>query len=243
MNEDDKEALLARSKCHIMLGDAKEALDDASNALKQDKNDTEAIYQKAEALYALGQFEHSLMYYHRGLRIRPEMVRFQLGVQKAQQAIINSIGAKIKLNSNGSTSSLKDKKLLNPPSYLTTPAISRRSSAHSTYGNNLTVGTNPLAARLISASSLQKSNSSTLISVQGASSKKKNLGPLSADRVYLENLLMDPDITCLDKENKDVITKAEEALSYLKKRQIFWEQQLPTSGNLMKRKTSILGRK
>jgi hypothetical protein len=53
-----------------------------------------AIFQKAESLYHLGDFEHSLMYYHRGLRLRPEMEGFRLGVQKAQDAIENTIGSK-----------------------------------------------------------------------------------------------------------------------------------------------------
>lgn len=34
------------------------------------------------------------MYYHRGLRIRPEMQEFRLGVQKSQEAIENTIGSK-----------------------------------------------------------------------------------------------------------------------------------------------------
>jgi hypothetical protein len=53
-----------------------------------------AIFQKAESLYHLGDFEHSLMYYHRGLRQRPELEGFRLGVQKAQEAIENTIGSK-----------------------------------------------------------------------------------------------------------------------------------------------------
>jgi hypothetical protein len=32
------------------------------------------------------------MYYHRGLKIRPELEEFRLGVQKAQEAIENTIG-------------------------------------------------------------------------------------------------------------------------------------------------------
>lgn len=53
------------------------------------------ILQKAEALYHLGDFEHALMYYHRGLRIRPEMQEFRLGVQKSKEAIENTIGSKM----------------------------------------------------------------------------------------------------------------------------------------------------
>lgn len=35
------------------------------------------------------------MYYHRGLRLRPELAVFRLGVQKAQEAIENTIGSKL----------------------------------------------------------------------------------------------------------------------------------------------------
>jgi len=51
-----------------------------------------ALYQKAEALYHLGDFEHSLVFYHRGLHVRPELEQFRLGVQKAREAIENAIG-------------------------------------------------------------------------------------------------------------------------------------------------------
>jgi len=44
----------------------------------------------------LGDFEHSLMFYHRGQRLRPEQAAFRLGVQKAQEAIENAIGSKKK---------------------------------------------------------------------------------------------------------------------------------------------------
>lgn len=48
-----------------------------------------AIYCKAEALYYLNDFEMSLVYYYRGMRIRPEYGQFRLGVQKAKDAIQN----------------------------------------------------------------------------------------------------------------------------------------------------------
>ena len=54
-----------------------------------------ALYQKAEALYSMGDFEHALVFYHRGNKLRPEQQEFRLGIQKAQEAIDNSIGRKI----------------------------------------------------------------------------------------------------------------------------------------------------
>ncbi|XP_052131208.1 zinc finger CCCH domain-containing protein 7B-like [Frankliniella occidentalis] len=92
---EDKTALVARSKCYLLLGQPRLALQDAENALGPDRSNVRAIFQKAEALYHMGDFEHSLMYYHRGLRLRPELAVFRLGVQKAQEAIENTIGTGI----------------------------------------------------------------------------------------------------------------------------------------------------
>jgi tetratricopeptide (TPR) repeat protein len=79
MSPNDQGALIARSKCYLQLGEPDKALLDAETALEIDKNSIRAIYQKAEALYYLGKFEHSLMFFHRGLRLRPELNNFRLG--------------------------------------------------------------------------------------------------------------------------------------------------------------------
>ncbi|XP_017471990.1 PREDICTED: tetratricopeptide repeat protein 25 isoform X2 [Rhagoletis zephyria] len=92
LNSTDINALVSRSKCYLLLGEPSKALQDAETALAEDKNNIRAIYQKAEALYFLGQFEQSLMFFHQGLRTRPELASFRLGVQKTQEAIENTIG-------------------------------------------------------------------------------------------------------------------------------------------------------
>ncbi|XP_058984837.1 outer dynein arm-docking complex subunit 4-like isoform X1 [Musca domestica] len=107
LNSTDINALVSRSKCYLLLGEASKALVDAETALNEDKNNIRAIYQKAEALYYLGQFEQSLMYFHRGARARPELNSFRLGVQKTQEAIENTIGVK---NNNNKPSTSKAKK-------------------------------------------------------------------------------------------------------------------------------------
>ncbi|KAH8290194.1 hypothetical protein KR054_000922 [Drosophila jambulina] len=94
LNGTDINALISRSKCYLLLGEASKALQDAETALGEEKNNIRAIYQKAESLYYLGQFEQSLMFFHRGLRARPELASFRLGVQKTQEAIENTIGTK-----------------------------------------------------------------------------------------------------------------------------------------------------
>ncbi|CAH1396160.1 unnamed protein product [Nezara viridula] len=52
-----------------------------------------ALLQKAESLYHLGKFEEALVYFHRGLKLRPDMSGFRLGVAKATEAIKNIIGS------------------------------------------------------------------------------------------------------------------------------------------------------
>nr|XP_012147818.1 PREDICTED: tetratricopeptide repeat protein 25 [Megachile rotundata] len=92
LEPNDNNALIARSKCHLLLGEAEKALQDAENALQhklKNANMAKAIHCKAEALYHLGDFEMSLVYYYRGMRIRPEYGQFRLGVQKAKNAIQN----------------------------------------------------------------------------------------------------------------------------------------------------------
>lgn len=56
---------MARSRCYILLAQPENGLKDAEAALVIDKNFIKGIYQKAESLYYLGDFEHSLVYYHR----------------------------------------------------------------------------------------------------------------------------------------------------------------------------------
>ena len=52
----------------------------------------QALLMKAEALYQKGDFESALVFFHRGNKQRPELSEFRLGIQKAQEAINNSIG-------------------------------------------------------------------------------------------------------------------------------------------------------
>jgi tetratricopeptide (TPR) repeat protein len=68
------------------------ALADAEESLKEDRKFTKGLYQKAEALYAMGEFELALVFYHRGKKLRGDVKEFQLGINKAQEAIDNCVG-------------------------------------------------------------------------------------------------------------------------------------------------------
>ena len=98
MSPNDKNALIARSKCHLLLGEPQKALEDAEAALHgraKDPHNAKALFSKAEALYHLGDFELSLVFYYRGMKIRPEFDQFRLGVQKAKEAIQNILGGEL----------------------------------------------------------------------------------------------------------------------------------------------------
>ncbi|NXH28939.1 TTC25 protein, partial [Myiagra hebetior] len=88
----DKHCLITRSKCFLKLGDTENSLKDAEASLQIDKTFPEGLYQKAETLYTMGDFEFALVFYHRGRRLRPDIHKFQLGINKAEEAIINCLG-------------------------------------------------------------------------------------------------------------------------------------------------------
>nr|XP_057905725.1 outer dynein arm-docking complex subunit 4 [Doryrhamphus excisus] len=88
---DDKNCFVGRSKCYLKMGHYDKALKDAEASLQEDKTFFEGLYQKAEALYCMGEFEFALVFYHQGLKLRPQIQEFQLGIQKAQEAIENSV--------------------------------------------------------------------------------------------------------------------------------------------------------
>ncbi|NXO83065.1 TTC25 protein, partial [Sitta europaea] len=97
----DKHCLITRSKCFLKLGDTENSLKDAEASLQIDKTFSEGLYQKAETLYTMGDFEFALVFYHRGRRLRPDQHKFQLGINKAEEAIVNCIGnpSSVKLES------------------------------------------------------------------------------------------------------------------------------------------------
>lgn len=200
LNPAEKSALVARSKCYILLGQPENALGDAETALNIDKSYLKAIYQKAEALYYLGDFEHSLMYYHRGLHIRPDHEDFKLGVHKAQKAIENAIG-----------SSCVFSKIFTPK-----PASSRTEKSKLSASPESTASTVKTTSRLTPASKIRSGRKSRLL---------RELGP---DKEYLDNLMKNPNLKCKFKEDDSSIIKTiEETVEYLNARQEFWRQQLP----------------
>ncbi|XP_034395257.1 tetratricopeptide repeat protein 25 [Cyclopterus lumpus] len=105
---DDKTCCLGRSKCYLKLGQSESALIDAEASLKKDKSFIEGVYQKAEALYYMGEFEFAQVLCDRGHDLRPQIQGFRLGIQKAQEAIERSLSpSSVKLKIEGDLSFLQ----------------------------------------------------------------------------------------------------------------------------------------
>ncbi|XP_045132429.1 outer dynein arm-docking complex subunit 4-like isoform X2 [Portunus trituberculatus] len=88
----DPASLVVRGRCHLLLGHLKDALEDARAALTQDPSLVKAVLVQAEALYGMGEFERSLVLFHRGARKRPDLTAFTRGIHKAREAVVNAIG-------------------------------------------------------------------------------------------------------------------------------------------------------
>ena len=86
-----KKCLQTRSLCYQIIGKIDESLNDANEALSYQTNDAYSILLKAEALYYKGEFEWALMYYHQGQRIRGNMKRFKIGINKCIKEIESTL--------------------------------------------------------------------------------------------------------------------------------------------------------
>lgn len=167
--------------------------------MSHDKLNIRAIYQKAEALYFMGQFESSLVYFHRGLFLRSELACFRLGVQKAQEAIQKTIGD----FKNGSTKSMLKRIEVNSKHHRLTDHQSRSSVQ------------NRIKSSITSNSCIEKRQ------------ENKLLGQLCIDKEYLENLLKHPNLKRRDNGTENISAIAEESIRFLNTQQEFWRQQRP----------------
>ncbi|KAJ1341907.1 hypothetical protein BSLG_003558 [Batrachochytrium salamandrivorans] len=205
----DKHCLVSRSRCYIQIGLPTLALKDADASLREDPSYFKGQYQKAEALYAQSDFELALMYYHRGHRLRPELNEFRTGIQKAREAIDNSIG---------------DAKNMR----IYVPAKLRRNLA-------ALAAAQPRAA-VAGGKSQQQANGNAgniidtpkpyyLSGNLTPAMESKLLGELYEDKLFLQEMLNDHDSA--DYPDDQVRTLVNEGLHFLNTRAEFWRQQNP----------------
>ncbi|KAL4834354.1 hypothetical protein H8958_001472 [Nasalis larvatus] len=203
LQDGDKNCLVARSKCFLKMGDLERSLEDAEASLQSDPTFCKGILQKAETLYTMGDFEFALVFYHRGYKLRPDR-EFKVGIQKAQEAINNSVGSpsSIKLENKGDLSflskqaeSIKSQQKPQPMKHL----------LHPTKGEPKRKG-----------------------SLKSEKTVRQLLGELYVDKEYLEKLLLDEDlIKGTMKGGLTVEDLIMTGINYLDTHSNFWRQQKP----------------
>ncbi|XP_052615718.1 outer dynein arm-docking complex subunit 4 isoform X3 [Peromyscus californicus insignis] len=199
----DKNCLVARSKCYLKMGDLEKSLNDAEASLQSDPTFCKGILQKAETLYTMGDFEFALVFYHRGYKLRPDR-EFKVGIQKAQEAINNSVGSpsSIKLENKGDLS------------FLSKQAESKKAQQKPPPVKQLSYNT--------------KHETKRKGSLKSEKTVRQLLGELYVDKEYLEKLLLDEDLIKGTIKNgltvEDLIMTG---INYLDTRSNFWRQQKP----------------
>nr|KAF6459552.1 tetratricopeptide repeat domain 25 [Rousettus aegyptiacus] len=185
------------------MGELEKSLKDAEDSLQGDPTFCKGILQKAETLYTMGDFEFALVFYHRGYKLRPDR-EFKVGIQKAQEAINNSVGSpsSIKLENKGDLSflskqaeNMKALQKLHPVRQLL-HRPKRESKRKGSFKSERTV--------------------------------RQLLGELYVDKEYLEKLLLDEDlIKGTIKYGLTVEDLIMAGINYLDTRSNFWRQQKP----------------
>ncbi|XP_047614147.1 outer dynein arm-docking complex subunit 4 isoform X1 [Phacochoerus africanus] len=199
----DKNCLVARSKCFLKMGELEKSLADAEASLQGDPTFCKGILQKAETLYTMGDFEFALVFYHRGYKLRPDR-EFKVGIQKAQEAINNSVGspASIKLENREDLSFLSKQ----------AERMQAQQKAH------------PVRQFLYHP----KRESKRKGSLKSEKIVRQLLGELYVDKEYLEKLLLDEDlIRGTIKHGLTVEDLIMTGINYLDTRSNFWRQQKP----------------
>ncbi|XP_007447219.1 PREDICTED: tetratricopeptide repeat protein 25 [Lipotes vexillifer] len=198
----DKNCLVARSKCFLRMGELEKSLADAEASLQGDPAFCKGILQKAETLYTMGDFEFALVFYHRGYKLRPDR-EFRVGIQKAQEAINNSVGSpsSVKLENKGDLSLSKQAE-----------SVQAQQKPH------------PMRQLVHHPKRESKRNGS----LKSEKITRQLLGELYVDKEYLEKLLLDEDlirgtIKCGLTVEDLIMT----GINYLDKRSDFWRQQKP----------------
>ncbi|XP_065605159.1 outer dynein arm-docking complex subunit 4 [Cyrtonyx montezumae] len=205
----DKHGLVARSRCHLRLGDMENSLKDAEASLQNDKMFSEGLYQKAETLYTMGDFEFALVFYHRGHKLRPERQKFRLGIQKSHEAIINCIG-------NPSSVKLENKEDL---CFISRQAEGKKADQK-------------LQIKLTKDQKCTKRQEPA----RNQKTERQLLEELYADKAYLEKLLKDEDLMkSVTKQGIKVEDMVLSGIAYLDTRAEFWQQQKPIYARVRER--------
>lgn len=158
------------------------------------------------------------MFFHRGLRLRPELTSFRLGVQKTQEAIEKTIGGFEKCASTTKKST----------SASAQPSDDINDKQQMRGGNVKTakIQKNATNTSLTAAKKMPKHRPKTgIVNSTEKREARKLLGELYVDKEYLENLLKHPNLKRADTGTEQISTLANDAVRFLNTRQEFWRQQ------------------
>ncbi|VDP63691.1 unnamed protein product [Schistosoma mattheei] len=182
------------------------------DALLMKKKYLKAImaYDQGQILYNKGDFEHALVYFHRGQQQRPELQMFRLGIQKSEEAIENSLTGhkKIKIGSAGAKGFVKQ---------MDDKAKSRQITQKSKK-----VTGDP------STGDGDQDNQNIPINLIPKNMSKIMFGPLYTDHEYLEELLKQESAQKWKTTySEEVRNLARNGITYLDERSKFWHQEKP----------------
>lgn len=142
--------------------------------------------------------------------MRPEHEGFKLGVHKSQKAIENAIGSKTLI-------------VLPSP-----PARSYQSELDFFCNTTQTDDNANITMNKTRASTATPNRQSQKGSRPKTANANRLLRELAPDKVYLENLMRNPNLKCKCKEDDvTVLHYIKDAVDFLDNRQEFWRQQLP----------------
>ncbi|XP_063715321.1 outer dynein arm-docking complex subunit 4-like isoform X2 [Symsagittifera roscoffensis] len=211
----------SRALCKLYLGDSDAALEDAEEALDDDPSYSKGLWIKAEALYAMGNFEYALMFFHRGCHLRADNGEFQIGIQKSQEAIENAIGEKAKGVELSTDCDLTCFYKFDP--------VKKRDKKHKP-GTGRIQSRGPLHSKKAEDA---KKRAEEQRRAKGTKSSRKSskrlLGQLYSDKEYLEQLFKDGVVSNDSTESgKKIRDYTNDAIKYLEKREEFWRQQDPS---------------
>lgn len=161
------------------------------------------------------------MFFHRGLKLRPELNSFRLGIQKSQEAIEKTIGGFPKKSPK--------------PSSAKPESASKLDSA-----SKLESGSKPESGKSDKLSTARSTQPKVRPKTSKVSAEKREarklLGELCVDKEYLENLLKHPDLKRADNGSENISSLARDAVQFLNNRQEFWRQQRPCTAAPQKTK-------
>ena len=192
--------------CISSLERAKDAMTDATKALRIKPESSRAIIARGEALYTMGEFEKGLLQFQRGWRMRPHPM-MKTGLQKCKDAIANAVGP----NAKEFDVELVQKVIEREEKDKRERAGVRKESQ------------DPM--QLLSKKKLN------LLRMKREVKRRKVdrllLGDVAVDASFLRRLAgvdVDQEATEFTKCQESIIKIAKDALGYLEKRKNFWQQ-------------------